>query len=194
MAFSLCEFVEAFTSDDSMFLDSGNELERQILAGAIIIEFINKKNKESINVALALKSGRFGIPDSEIINIEILNTVINFLEEEAILKRKTSDVEPVSTAISLYKGDIGTVEDCNTYLKEVSSYIRAFVIANDKNDSALKHRVKVLEEEANIHWWLFRSFSTSPFLSLAVKPRDSEDIARHDMELVCQNKSANHVG
>ena len=26
------------------------------------------------------------------------------------------------------------------------------------------------------------------------QPRDAEDIARHDMELVCQNKSANYVG
>jgi hypothetical protein len=149
-------FFNFFLSKDPLFPQSENTLELRTLAGAILSEFIDtKKSKERIFIAMALKSSSFQIVNGNVINPDIIQDFENFIQNESINNRNFEEKVPIlSLNLKISPAD-NTIENIS----------QAFGIVNEnfKNlNEVFKYLIKknlALEEESNIHWWLFRGYS-----------------------------------
>ena len=155
------EFIKIFLEGDPMFPQKNNALELRVLAGALLHEYVvTSKNKDQISVALALRSTLFGIDPKSLINKDIIETVLQLLAERSISTREKIKKEPIELSIEASATDIPAA--VNSQFKKLAAYI---------NDSVTR-RTEILEEESNIHWWIFRSFSNDfgvPFKEIEFK-------------------------
>jgi hypothetical protein len=145
------ELVKGFLEGDPLFPQTQNQLELRILAGAIVHEYVmNTKNKDRIPVALSLKTATFGLQEKKLINTDIIEDVENFLALKSISIREQTKKEAQTISFEAATDSTAVkLSSANDQLKILIAFL---------NESLIK-RIEVLEEESNIHWWLFRRFS-----------------------------------
>jgi hypothetical protein len=159
------EFIKAFQDEDPLFKNSDNQLEITVLAGAIISEYLKRKrekNDDRVSVALALVCAKFSIITTSQVNYNVIQQAIDYLNQEGKNKRIVKDVRAVAPEdFSLYPttaaADIAKID---TFLKIFNANFSTHLKKLEANDQSLKRKIFILEEESDIHWWLFRSFSS----------------------------------
>lgn len=153
------DLFKLFNSADPMFLDDASDLEKRVLCGAILSEVVKRKDSKSLIVASLLRSAVFGVTQESIINIDIIQEAINYLEEQAGEARKIVDPKLSLSKHPVFKGDQQSIDTLASHVKALGLYVKDLSTNMEKQNSAFIDRLAVLEEESNIHWWLFRSFS-----------------------------------
>ncbi len=146
--------------EDPMFPQTNNELELRVLTGAIIVECLEtSKTVERIQIALAVRTGLFQKDNTDLINVDIISTVESFLMKESESRRALIDdvtIPDFSVKINLADTGIesinGGFEEMNDGLSEIKKTMKAVLDFSKKN-------ISILQEESNIHWWIFRAFS-----------------------------------
>lgn len=160
----LTDFIKAFQDEDNLFENDGNRLELRVLAGAVIREYLKKrkdKNDDRILVALALITCKFSMAHASIINIDIVEQAYNFLTQEAKQRRNAKELRPLSVEdFSLFSSQSADINQTDIFLKDFSHRFQGFIKNFVSNDLALKRKIFVLEEESDIHWWLFKKRSS----------------------------------
>ncbi|MBE9583656.1 hypothetical protein IM792_04285 [Mucilaginibacter sp. JRF] len=150
------KLVAAIINTDIMFVDENVELEKRILAGAIVHESLQNA-VVSTNIALSVNSAIFGINQETFINIDIIQTVLDYLGKAAQNARQP--VARVLTPIKYTAPKEVDITDEN-YAVSFTSLATNFRQLLINSNNSLIRRLSVMEEESNIHWWLFRSFSS----------------------------------
>jgi hypothetical protein len=157
------EFVKVFKDEDSMFYEADSDLELRVLAGVIINEYIGKsKNEDRYVLAMALASGCFGVDETDVINMQIITKAHEVIEATAEELRTGDVVEPPTLPeLGDIPADLIDFPSVRKHLAKLNEAFGEFLGEYDESDKALRHKVNVLSEESQIHWWLFRSFSTT---------------------------------
>lgn len=154
--------------EDPMFPQSNNDLELKILAGAIIAECIEtSKTDERIQVALALRAGLFQLPASRLINVDIIKIVDDFLQKESIQKRTLSNnptVPEFNFQVALPTADVATIV---AQLGKINEKLNAASASVKEVLNFSKNNIAILQEESNVHWWIFRGWSNLLKMQLA---------------------------
>jgi len=167
------EFKKEFTSlflADPLFPIKENDFELRVLAGAIINEHINSnKGSDSVSLAMALMTSSFELKG--IINKDIIENSIEFKERKSVEYRKQSQ-EIIFSPIEMEEEELmdeeaqeneeelipTTIDELNSKIDDLEDYmLEKLKMFNQVQ--LLYNKVKVLEEESNIHWWIFRAFS-----------------------------------
>jgi hypothetical protein len=144
---------------DPLFVAEGAVLEKRIFAGAVIGECI-LRHPENNKIAAALKSAIFGVPEDAIINQNIIDEAYDLLNKNAINIRETeSPVLPLPKPPVIGKDVVHTLESLTGVVKGLLQYTKALGGFNDQLNKFFTEKIDVLQEESNIHWWLFRSYS-----------------------------------
>lgn len=156
----LDEMTRIFLEEDPLFKQKDNLLELRVLAGAVVNEIIETpKHKEKISTAIALKCSLFGINTKDLINTEIITRNNNFLIEESLRQREFEDKRtPINLSFEPSIPDTNPATLIAIFTKINEQLHKATVSLNEKSDYNSR-RIQVLEEESNIHWWIFRCFS-----------------------------------
>jgi GTPase-associated system helical domain len=157
------EFVKTFKDEDSMFYEADNDLELRVLAGAVINEYISKnKNEDRYVLAMALLSGCFGMADRDVINAQNISKAAEIVEATSNdLRTGDSGEPPTIPELGDIPGELADFPSVRKFLAKLNDTFGEFVGEYEASDKALRHKVNVLSEESQIHWWLFRSFSNS---------------------------------
>lgn len=163
------EFIKLFTDSDPLFQQNDNELELRVLCGAIVHQYIiNYEYDESIVLALSLMSANFG--NKDIINHDIINDVNVYLNNKSIeLREQNTDLE-LSDDIEEEDVDEETVETLDTLKAKFENFYNITQMNEILNK--LVNNIAILDEESNIHWWIFRGFSN--FKTKPIKDLDIE--------------------
>lgn len=158
------KFYTYLNEADSFYLNETDDLEKRILAGVIIEESIKTRDEKSF-LALALKTAKFGIPDKDILNPEIIDNAMAYLETTGNqIRNNVKKVRAISKQTPIPKED---TEDHFELIKSVASHAKSLQSNIEDRFDQMNNRISVLEEESNIHWWLFRSFSKKSDLPFA---------------------------
>ncbi|MDO1451349.1 GTPase-associated system all-helical protein GASH [Rhodocytophaga aerolata] len=153
------ELFFAIQKYDSLFLEEGSELEKKILAGAIIGESLIKREDKD-RIAGSLKSGSFGLAKESILNSEIVSFAVEHLNKKAIDIREDKRTLKTLTKLPVFSKETPTVESLTEIVKNLLVYIKSAAALNEQQYGIMEDKIAVLEEESNIHWWLFRSYSS----------------------------------
>lgn len=155
----LSEFGQYFSEDDPMFINNGeNIIECRVLAGTVISEVIQQGGDLGILVATTLQSALFGIDSHLMINYEIIEEAKAFLIQESIAQRERRSFT-FNNKLPLIKEGGETAENLVGHMKTVNKFVKEFFQYVDDQNAEFQKRFELLEEESNIHWWLFRGFS-----------------------------------
>lgn len=149
------QLTEVFAVSDPYFSQGTKiDLELQILAGAIIYQFAKtSKSKDKFQLLQSLRTGSFGIT-SDIINPDIIEFAIKSINEEAITVRENIKAEPIKfTYERITVTDWTNTSDKLNALNDIMK-----TVVGQLNNSVSK-RLLMLDEESNIHWWLYRGIS-----------------------------------
>jgi hypothetical protein len=154
------EMTKIFLEEDPLFKQKDNLLELRVLAGAVINEIIETpKHKEKITTAIALKCILFGINTKNLINTEIITRADTFIAEESLRQREFDDKRTtINLSIEPSIPDTNPATLIAMFTKINEQLHKASIALNEKSDYNSR-RIQVLEEESNIHWWIFRCFS-----------------------------------
>lgn len=155
-----------FTSEDAMFIEDESDNELTILAGALICESITADGVNSIEIALAYITAYFGIKPENVSNIDIIIIAKKFISESSFKKRENPDLTISPLKYPAVKEDSTSIENFNVLAKTLNSYLKAFEKNFDAERNAMQNRILVLEEESNIHWWIFRAYSSTKRIPL----------------------------
>lgn len=150
------QFFTAFNAKDGLYLNDTPLLEKKILAGAIISQWFGEDNEFADQVAYALVCGSFGIADTDLINKDIIVNAQNYLNKKAEVQRTSP---PVAIKTPTWKDETPTAETMGTYVKSVATYVKNMTAYTEKQIKNSQKRIDRLQEESDIHWWLFRAFS-----------------------------------
>jgi GTPase-associated system helical domain len=161
------EFYLVINASDPMFLEGSATLEKRVLAGAVVYEYISQNNQNSLQIAMLLKAAIFGIAPKDIINIDIVEMALKYVNDEASDVRKVSIQVITAPKYPAMTADPQTAESLGTFIKSLNTYIKTIAGNTEKQNSAFQNRIETLEEESNIHWWLFRAFSNLKHLPVA---------------------------
>lgn len=155
------EFFNFFKRHDSVLLEEEFELEGKVLAGATAAESIAADSGSSIYIALALISGNFGLEPSSLINIDVLQSAVDYLKRESINVRKL--LTPTTTPVKYpaLKEEGATIETISAYAKTLTQAIKVFEKNAESQKSSFEHNLSVLKEESEIHWWIFREYNNT---------------------------------
>ncbi len=155
------QFFIGFNNTDKLYLkDDAPLLEKRVLSGAIIAQKFKDDTILGDRLAYALMCGSFGMADADIINKDIIFSAQEYLQRRAFNERSAI---PVVDKIPPFKKEITTIESLIPYIKTMVAY----------TEKQLKHsqmRIDHLQEESDIHWWLFRSFSNLKEVPVADLP------------------------
>jgi GTPase-associated system helical domain len=156
----LGEMTRIFLEEDPLFKQKDNLLELRVLAGAVVNEIIETpKHKDKISTAIALKCSLFGINTKDLINTEIITLANNFLAEESLRLREFDDKRTlINLSIESSVPDTNPATLAAIFTKINEQLHKVSISINEKSDYNSR-RIQVLEEESNIHWWIFRYFS-----------------------------------
>ncbi|MTH15871.1 GTPase-associated system all-helical protein GASH [Flavobacterium sp. LC2016-01] len=163
------EFFAAFFNDDAMLIEVEFGLEKRVLAGAIIAQKIESNTKDSIKTALSLISAKFGMLDSSIINIDVVQFAIDYVSNSSITARETKTVELTPTKNTPLKEEGATVETLISHVKNLTANFKIVEKNAENQKKILEYNLDILKEESQIHWWIFRSYSSllgKPFKEL----------------------------
>lgn len=148
------ELIKLFTDSDPVFQQKDNELELRVLCGAIAHEYvINDEYEDSIALALSLMSATFDTKD--IINHDIINDIKVYLNDKSIeLREQNTDLELFEDNEEEDKVEVETIETLKAKIDNIYN-------VNQINEflKKLVNKIATLDEESNIHWWIFRGFS-----------------------------------
>lgn len=162
------EFIKLFTEDDPMFLQKDNELELRVLSGAIINEFVvGDEFEDSITLALSLISATF--KNAEIINSDIIDNVRKYIVDKSLEVRE-QDLE-LDLEEEEEQDEVEKEEDIEKRLENKMNNFYNIPQIN-KLLKKLSYKISILEEESNIHWWIFRGYSNyknEPFKDLDIE-------------------------
>ncbi|WP_184547203.1 GTPase-associated system all-helical protein GASH [Mucilaginibacter sp. FT3.2] len=150
------KFFTGFNSKDGLYLDDTGLLEKRILAGAILAQWFLESSDFGDQLAYALICGSFGFSEADLINRDIIGKAHGYLQGRAIEERTSA---AVSAKVPVLKDETPTAETMVTYVKAVTTYVKNMAAYSDKQIKHSQKRIDRLQEESNIHWWLFRSFS-----------------------------------
>jgi hypothetical protein len=154
------ELTGLFLDSDPLFPQKDNLIELRVLSGAILHDLVSSsKHKGKLTIALAIQSCMFGVPVKNIINSDIIIKLKTFLNEESIRLRECNESRnPLNLSFEPTVPDVtpATILANFTKITELFSKVETYV--NERSDNNSK-RIMILEEESNIHWWIFRSFS-----------------------------------
>jgi len=152
------EFVKIFLESDPYFPPNNNDLEVRILAGAVLYRFAKAaKLKNRLLGLQAIRTGIFGMNEESFINHDIIEGVLKQLNEESIAIRENSkqDLLKVTFDPEITAVDPTTVtskfSNVNDSLKSIVNHINTVV----------GKKISLVDEESNIHWWIFRGFSST---------------------------------
>lgn len=166
------ELIRFFTEKDNLFLQTENEQELRVLAGAIINEYIMSSNLENkIVLALALITALFESKAENIINKDIIENAQKFLDEKSIELRKINDESEIIN--TQFEPDIEGI-DAQTVpqkLVDITEEISKVIIDINQKLKLLNKKSQILAEESNIHWWIFHGFSNE--LKIPLKEIDT---------------------
>lgn len=156
----IAEMNEVIRQFDSVYLGDDQYLEKRIIAGAVIHACLTERGDSNL-IAGALKSGSFGLPDNKLINAEIIADAIAHLNKSAVQEReaKSSQEKATPKLPGLAKDPAPTLEVLTEAVRAFLVYTKSIATITDEKIGAMEQKIMVLEEESNIHWWLFRSFS-----------------------------------
>jgi hypothetical protein len=154
------ELVELFTSEDPLFQQKDNRLELMVLCGAMIYEFITAEYKGSISLALSLVTATF--ESKGVLNSDIIETVKDFLNQKSIDIREQSQelhlIESNEEEIEEGTDDEGDGEKNDETYETLTNDTYRISQINELIIN-LNNKIAVLDEESNIHWWIFRGYS-----------------------------------
>ncbi|WP_158799419.1 GTPase-associated system all-helical protein GASH [Pedobacter sp. L105] len=153
------ELFLAISSSDGMFIEDNGSLENRVIAGAIISEAISKNTINSLKIATALKLGIFGVEKNSILNIDIVQSAIDYLNQRAESVREPSNYTPAILKYQILGEDPQSLETLTAHIRSQAVYLKSMATNIEKQRHEYSTRLKTLEEESNIHWWLFREFS-----------------------------------
>ena len=149
----------AINGADSMFVDEDVELEKRIIGGAIVHESL-QNNVIATTVALAVNSALFGIKEENLINKDILQAVLDYLAKAAEDARKSLPRPSIPIRYVVPKEADITEENYSAIIVTLATNFKQLLTNFASSNNSLIRRIDVLEEESNIHWWLFRSYSS----------------------------------
>nr|WP_294928982.1 GTPase-associated system all-helical protein GASH [uncultured Flavobacterium sp.] len=164
------EFLAAFFKDDVMLIEEEFGLEKRVLAGAIIAQKIESNTIDSVKIALSLVSAKFGMLDSAIINFDIIQSAIDYVRVSSIAIREPGIVEVIPTKYISLKEEGATVETLISHIKSLTANLKVVEKNAENQKNILEDNIDLLKEESDIHWWIFRSYSSllgKPFKELA---------------------------
>lgn len=148
------ELIKSFTVSDPLFQQRDNELELRVLCGAIIHEYIiDDEYEDSITLALSLISATF--ENKDIINYDIIIDAKKYLNDKSIeLREQNTDLDLLEDIEEEVSAEVESIETLkvqidNRYnITQINEYLKK-----------LNSKIDVLDEESNMHWWIFRGFS-----------------------------------
>jgi len=168
----ISQLYEIFLKFNNLFAQKNNHLELRVLCGAIIHEYIIfDKAKDKYKIAYSLLSGLFEQDKKSLINVEIIEQINNFINETSInIREKVIELKQIAV-ISNLKEDVNNQESLKSNFDNIVSYFKSISKNITDNNNLLNSKLKIIEEESNIHWWIFRGFSNIfniPFSKLKI--------------------------
>lgn len=166
----ITSFGAAFKEFDPTF-DSENKFEVRILSAAIASEVIKIDSELSLTIAYSSCCGAFGNGNSDFIASALVDHARKFLHDKAISERDYTIVEDSQISFPAFNpGD--TIEPINNFLKTFVPEFEKFTKSCVLNETSLKDRISTLEEESNVHWYIFREYSS--YEKLPIKSLDPQ--------------------
>jgi len=152
------EFVDLFRKEDALFASAANDLELRILAGVIISECIKRDDKAPL-LALAVQSASFGLDkEMESVVADTLKCAKDFLRNQSIKDRLITPIESFDDTLTTYDEE-ASPDDRDTAIKRLHTFVANLTVNYQRSVRKLQHSINVLDEESNIHWYLFREHS-----------------------------------
>lgn len=153
------KFADAIRKADAAFPSAGNEIELRVLAGAACVACLDSAEQDpsaSELVALAVTAGSFNRRRNNLIVPRVFETCEAFLMDRSA--RRFEDlkdgVDLASAATDLKKACTGG----NTG-QHLEKPMTAFLDRLEEKIEASNARQRLLQEEANVLWWLFGGHS-----------------------------------
>jgi hypothetical protein len=167
----IVEMNEIIRKFDSVYIGDDNQLEKRIIAGAVIHECLTERSDCDL-IAAALKSGSFGLASDKLINTEIIDDAIAQLNDSSIQQRELNSTPEKAAAKlpALARDPAPTLEALTETVRLFLVYAKSIAAIYDEKITIQDRRILVLEEESNIHWWLFRSTSVTTNAAVAKLP------------------------
>jgi len=152
------EFIKAFNDIDSTFLD-GSDLENSILSQAVILELLKENTKETAIVSMGLITGSLGVRREKLLSFEVLQKALDFLNSSAQEVRQPKQLTNTAGKMPQIKDNPGTILEVTEHIKALNKYVKDALNQLEQQKSIYEKRFEIIEEESNIHWWLFRGYS-----------------------------------
>jgi|GEM_PF-2307097 len=167
------DLTKIFLDADPVFNQTGNDFELRVLCGAIINDIIeNSKSKNRVELAVALQTALFGIEAKDLINIDIIESANTFLNNEANLIRDNVELsETANFNIPISLAEIN-VETLTTHFTNLNKQLAGI----SKSLNSANRKIEILEEESNIQWWIFKSYSNLLNIPFSEMPQLSAPI------------------
>ena len=155
----ITELTDLFLKGDPLFPQKDNLLELQILSGALLHEYIvGGKGKDGIHLSLAIKCGQFGVEPTTLINTDILDDINIFYASESVKIRTVPELKSVPImAVDASVPELNG-EHLSTKFTQFNNHLKTITNAINDLGKYSSKRLDIIEEESNIHWWLFRGF------------------------------------
>jgi hypothetical protein len=175
----LADFRKAFFDLDGTFRMAQNDIELQVLSGAVLSAILDRKDQFSDGVALTFVAAAAPELRKKFFLKDILTTAVKHLFNRASIVRSTSSqartqlvnlepiIEQVKTAASSNPATLGS--PLEAAFKAIGDSLTKLNSNLDSRLDIITRKQDVLAEEANIVWWLFAGASTSSLQPFALE-------------------------
>lgn len=165
------EYCSVFQGIDPLFPMRENAVELQVLAGAAIVECIEKDHGLSTIVAYATVCPNFQRLGPEVLNADIIQIAREYLTREAINIRamtKTPKIQSSPLKAELKKALTDALSSNNlpnasphimAVLENIDESFKQLMQSANKSIDIFSDSLLVHDEQANILWWLLGEYS-----------------------------------
>lgn len=152
------DFVECFNATDPTFVE-GLDIENSVLSIAIILELLNADNDNSLIIASALLTGLLGVQLDQLVSLDPIKKSLDLLTKTSVTVRSPKPLVNNALKAPQIKDEVQTLDTLTAHVKNMNRYIREALTQLESQKKWFEDRFEIIEEESNIHWWLFRSYS-----------------------------------
>ncbi len=153
------ELTNIFLKTDPLFPQKNNTLEFSFSWCNSTWYIISAKGKERICLAMAVKSALFQLTGRNLINIDIIESIKQFLVDEAIRIREEVETMNVPNFLIDFNLPDNLLPTLANKFVSVNDQFKNISVAYNDIVKWVNRKHEIFKEESNVHWWIFRGFS-----------------------------------